>query len=92
MLYEYHMGIISKFGFDGLIQESTECLIIHLMTEPEEESGNVQLSERAKEYNSIDEITDDGFATTSNVYKAASKYFSQEVAVDKIIIGRKTVS
>ena len=43
MLYEYHMGIVSKFGFDGLIQESTECLIIHLMTEPEEESGNVQL-------------------------------------------------
>jgi len=54
-------------------------------------ASHVQFSERAKEYNSIDEITDDGFATTSNVYKAASKYFSQEVAVDKIIIGRRQV-
>lgn len=35
MFYEYDMEMISQFGFDGLIQESTECLIIHLMTEPE---------------------------------------------------------
>lgn len=54
-------------------------------------ASHVQFSERAKEYNSIDEVTADGFATTSNVYKAASKYFSQEVAVDKIIIGRRQV-
>ena len=46
-------------------------------------TSHVQFSDRAKEYNSIDEVTADGFATTSNVYKAASKYFSQEVAVDK---------
>lgn len=54
-------------------------------------ASHVQFSERAKEYNSIDEVTDDGFATTSAVYKAAAKYFSQEVAVDKIIIGRRQV-
>ena len=54
-------------------------------------ASHVQFSERAKEYNSLDEVTADGFATTSNVYKAASKYFSQEVAVDKIIIGRRQV-
>ena len=54
-------------------------------------ASHVQFSERAKEYNSIDEVKADGFSTTSNVYKAASKYFSQEVAVDKIIIGRRKV-
>lgn len=54
-------------------------------------ASHVQFSERAKEYNSITEVTDDGFSTTSSVYKAAAKYFSQEVAVDKIIIGRRKV-
>ena len=40
MLDEHDIELISKFGFDGLIQESTDCLIIHLMTEPDESNPN----------------------------------------------------
>jgi len=48
-------------------------------------------NERAKEYESIDEMILDGFLETDAEYVAASKYFSQNPRVDSIVIGRRTV-
>lgn len=53
-------------------------------------AAHVAFSERAKEYNSVAEVADD-FASTSNVYKAAQKYFAQGQGLDKIVIGRRHV-
>ena len=48
-------------------------------------------TERAKEFNSLTEITAIGFTSTSNVYKAAQRYFAQNVSPEKVIIGRRQV-
>jgi len=53
-------------------------------------ASHVAFSERAKEYNSVTEVAVD-FASTSNVYKAAQKYFAQEQGLDKIVVGRRHV-
>lgn len=48
-------------------------------------------TERAREYTSLEGLTDDGFATTDNAYLAAQSFFAQDPNVSKIIIGRKDV-
>lgn len=45
--------------------------------------------ERVREYGSLAEVVADGFATTSFVYRAASKAFAQSPAPKKIYVGRK---
>lgn len=47
-------------------------------------------SERAKEYTSTTEVAAD-FTSTSAVYKAAQKYFSQGTGLAKIVVGRRQV-
>ena len=53
-------------------------------------AAHTAFSERAKEYNSVTEVAAD-FASTSNVYKAAQKYFAQDRGLDKIVVGRRQV-
>lgn len=53
-------------------------------------AAHVAFAERAKEYNSITEVAAD-FTSTSTVYKAAQKYFSQDRGLDKIVVGRRQV-
>ena len=48
-------------------------------------------SDRAQEFATLAEVTAAGFTSTSNVYKAASRFFEQSIAVDKIIIGRRHI-
>lgn len=51
------------------------------------EFANTVFSERTRTYSNIDAVADD-FADTTNVYKAASAYFAQELKPTNIIIGR----
>ena len=53
-------------------------------------AAHTAFAERAKEYNSVTEVAAD-FASTSNVYKAAQKYFAQDQGLDKIVVGRRQV-
>lgn len=48
-------------------------------------------SERVRSYTSADATLEDGFTTSSNVYKAATKYFSQERKPTRLLVGRKQV-
>lgn len=45
-------------------------------------------TERARSYASLTEIADD-FASTSNVYLAASKFFGQELTPPSIVVGKR---
>jgi hypothetical protein len=45
--------------------------------------------ERYREYASLTEMTEDGWASTDEVYIAANKVFSQNPKVEKIMVGRK---
>ena len=53
-------------------------------------AAHTAFAERAKEYNSVAEVGAD-FTSTSNVYKAAQKYFAQDQGLDKIVVGRRHV-
>lgn len=53
-------------------------------------SAHTAFSTRTKEYTSLDSVAID-FATTSNAYIAATRYFGQERRPPKIIIGRRQV-
>lgn len=52
---------------------------------------HTQFKERAKTFNSLDEIIDIGFDDDSDVYKAAARYMQQDVSVDQFVIGRRQV-
>jgi len=45
--------------------------------------------ERYREYASLTEMTDDGWATTDEVYRAAQAIFQQNPTVEKVMVGRK---
>ena len=53
-------------------------------------AAHVGFADRAKEYTSTTEVAVD-FTTTSNVYKAASKYFSQGKGLKTLVVGRRQV-
>lgn len=53
-------------------------------------ASHTAFSERAREYSSITGVAED-FATTSSVYKAAQKYFGQQLTPTKIVVGRRQV-
>lgn len=44
---------------------------------------------RAREYNTLAELTDDGWLTTDAVYKMATSIFSQDPRPAKIVVGRR---
>lgn len=46
-------------------------------------------TERIREYGSLAEVLAAGFAATSFIYQAASKIFGQDIAPDRIYVGRK---
>jgi hypothetical protein len=46
-------------------------------------------SERIREYGSIAEVAAAGFSTSSFVYRAASKIFSQNPRISRVFVGRK---
>lgn len=46
--------------------------------------------ERAREYTSLEAVADD-FATSSNVYVAATKLFGQQIRPTKIVVGRRQI-
>lgn len=48
-------------------------------------------TERARIYNTLEDLADDGFATSDPAYKAASAYFSQNPSVTELVIGRSDV-
>lgn len=48
-------------------------------------------NERAKEYETLDEMVADGFVETDAEYINASKFFSQNPRVEYIVVGRRTV-
>jgi len=68
-------------SFDGilLVQEFLMASTTPVFTE----------TERIREYGSLTEVSEAGFAVTSYIYQAAQKIFSQETAVDRIYVGRK---
>jgi hypothetical protein len=53
-------------------------------------AAHTAFSERAREYADPDEVLSD-FKSTSNVYKACTKLFGQEIKPPKVIVGRKQV-
>lgn len=54
-------------------------------------ASHTAFSERAREYSDLVGVAED-FATTSNVYKAAQKYFGQQVVPTKIVVGRRQIN
>lgn len=46
---------------------------------------------RARTYNTLTDLTDDGFTTSDPAYKAAQSYFQQNPSVTELVIGRKDV-
>ena len=49
----------------------------------------VAFTERVREYTEASQLIDDGFADTDSAYLAAQQYFGQELAPQKIKIGRE---
>lgn len=53
------------------------------------QSEHITPAARCKEYRSLDEMIDDGFAITDPEYIAAGLYFGQTPTPEKVIIGRR---
>lgn len=49
----------------------------------------ISTSVRLEEYNSLEEVVDDGFLDSSDEYKAAALYFAQDPAPSRLFIGVK---
>lgn len=47
-------------------------------------------TERIREYGSLAEVLAAGFGTTSFIYQAAAKVFSQDISPDRVYVGRKS--
>ena len=47
--------------------------------------------ERVRSYTSVDAVLEDGFDTSSNVYKAATKYYGQARKTSNFLVGRKQI-
>ncbi|MBR1821504.1 MAG: DUF3383 family protein [Clostridia bacterium] len=52
-------------------------------------SSHITVADRCKVYSSLESMIDDGFLTTDPEYLAATKYFSQDPAPQKVVIGVK---
>lgn len=52
-------------------------------------SNHISTADRCKVYSSLESMVDDGFLTTDPEYLAATKYFAQTPAPQKVVIGRK---
>lgn len=70
------------------ITEATSTITVEAFNIPMFLANFVNFSERTREYTSLTAVAAD-FRSTSNVYKAAQKYFGQDTAPSKIIIGRR---
>ncbi|MBQ3476788.1 MAG: DUF3383 family protein, partial [Clostridia bacterium] len=52
-------------------------------------SAHISTADRCKVYSDLEGMVDDGFLTTDPEYLAATKYFSQNPAPQKVVIGRR---
>ena len=52
-------------------------------------STHITTTDRCKVYTSLASMVDDGFLTTDPEYLAATKYFAQDPAPQKVVIGRR---
>ena len=52
-------------------------------------STHITTANRCKVYSSLEGMVDDGFLTTDPEYLAATKYFAQDPAPQKVVIGRR---
>ena len=55
-------------------------------------SNHITVADRCKVYSSLESMIDDGFLTTDPEYLAATKYFSQDPAPQKVVIGVKNTA
>lgn len=55
-------------------------------------SGHIAVADRCKIYSGLDGMIDAGFLVTDPEYQAATKYFSQDPAPSKVVIGVKDTS
>lgn len=53
-------------------------------------SSHTRFEERAREYSSLEGVAED-FPTTSSTYKAAQRYFGQQITPTKIVVGRRQI-
>jgi len=55
-------------------------------------SNHITVADRCKVYSSLESMIDDGFLTTDPEYLAATKYFAQNPAPQKVVIGVKNTA
>lgn len=83
------MSNIEQF-VDIQISRETEAVSRASFSIPCFIAAHTAFSARAAQYTDLAGVAED-FSTTSNVYKAAQKYFAQQIKPTKIVIGRRQV-